>query len=288
MSHEPRMRGTRFRQIARKKQGLRESRADRHQTGYYEREETDLKTVASNILNAIDHLGNQRFGLPPFTEHFQRWSKDVNTLITEFETQFPNAADQQFHTAIESARPALTQAFSNREELEAKEMKEIAHLQQQLARCELQLSKIDQENNKQTSELRKQYGRSSDKLHAEIVSLDKERLNILQKRAGILQRIFRRPEAKLEQSNTLIQSKKAQLREDETKLEQSLTVQREQHFSNQKELLEEHENIKSKLAGIKENSIDDALEIRAEICKRIHQAIVDAIQRTDKQQTTTT
>ena len=167
-------------------------------------------------------------------------------------------------------------------------MKEIAHLQQQLARCELQLSKIDQENNKQTSELRKQYGRSSDKLHAEIVSLDKERLNILQKRVGILQRIFRRPEAKLEQSNTLIQSKKAQLREDETKLEQSLTVQREQHFSNQKELLEEHENIKSKLAGIKENSIDDALEIRAEICKQIHQAIKDAIQRTDKQQTTTT
>jgi len=280
------MRGTRSRQIARKKQG-RESRDDRHQTGYYEREETDLKTVASNILNAIDHLGNQRFGLPPFTEHFQRWSKDVNTLITEFETQFPSAADQQFRIAIESARAALTQAFSNREELETKEMREIAHLQQQLARCELQLSKIDQENNKQTSELRKQYGRSSDKLHAEIVSLDKERLNILQKRVGILQRIFRRPEAKLEQSNTLIQSKKVQLREDETKLEQSLTKQREQHFANQKELLEEHQNIKSKLAGIKEKSIDDALEIRVETCKQIHQAIMDAIQRTDKQQTTT-
>ncbi len=112
MSYEPRMRGTRSRRTIRKKQTTKENKNEYSQPQYYEHEEIDPQIIISNILNGIDHLGNQRFGLPPFTEHFQRWKKDVNRLITEFQTQFSTASDQQFRTAIDDTFTILNQAFT--------------------------------------------------------------------------------------------------------------------------------------------------------------------------------
>jgi len=285
MSYEPRMRGTRSRRTTRKKQTAKENTNEYPQPQYYEHEEIDPQLIISNILNGIDHLGNQRFGLPPFNEHFQRWKKDVDRLISEFQLQFPNATDQQFHTAIANTLTTLNQAFSQRENLESTETNELTALQQQLAKCELRISKLEHEHNKQTSELRKKFEQKSDQLQDEIDSLDRKRLSIIRKRVSFLQRILRRPEAQLEESNSLIQSKKEKLREVETTLQRNLTKQREQDLANRKDLLEEREALRNKIATFKENRIDDALEIRINACKQIHQAIADALERTEKQQT---
>ncbi len=285
MSYEPRMRGTRSRRTIRKKQTTKENKNEYSQPQYYEHEEIDPQIIISNILNGIDHLGNQRFGLPPFTEHFQRWKKDVNRLITEFQTQFSTASDQQFRTAIDDTFTILNQAFTQRENLESAETNELTTLQQQLAKCELHISKLEHEHNKQTSDLRKKFEQKSGQLQNEINSLDRQRLGIIQKRVSFLQRILRRPEAQLEQSNNLIQSKKEKLREIETTLEQNLTKQREHDLANQKELLEEREILRNKIATFKENRIDDALEIRTNACKQLHQAIADAVERSEEHQT---
>ncbi len=285
MSYEPRMRGTRSRRTIRKKQTSKENKNEYSQPPYYEHEEIDPQIIISNILNGIDHLGNQRFGLPPFTEHFQRWKKDVNGLITEFQTQFPTATDQQVRTAIDDTLTLLDQAFAQRENLESSETNELTALQQQLAKCELRISKLEHEHNKQTSDLRKKFEQKSGQLQNEINSLDRQRLGIIQKRVSFLQRILRRPEAQLEESNNLIQSKREKLREIETTLEQNLTKQREHDLANQKELLEEREILRNKIATFKENRIDDALEIRTNACKQLHQAIADAVERSEEHQT---
>jgi len=286
MSYEPRMRGTRSRRTIRKKQTTKENKNEYSQPQYYEHEEIDPQVIISNILNGIDHLGNQRFGLPPFTEHFQRWKKDVNRLITEFQTQFSTASDQQFRTAIDDTFTILNQAFTQRENLESTETNELTTLQQQLAKCELHISKLEHEHNKQTSDLRKKFEQKSGQLQNEINSLDRQRLGIIQKRVSFLQRILRRPEAQLEQSNNLIQSKKEKLREIETTLEQNLAKQRENDLANQKDLLEEREVLRNKIATFKENRTDDALEIRINACKQLHQAIADAVERSEKQRAT--
>jgi len=285
MSYEPRMRGTRSRRTIRKKQTTKENKNEYSRPQYYEHEEVDPQIIISNILNGIDHLGNQRFGLPPFTEHFQRWKKDVNRLITEFQTQFPTATDQQFRTAIDDTFTILNQAFTQRENLESAETNELTALQQQLAKCELHISKLEHEHNKQTSDLRKKFEQKSGQLQNEINSLDRQRLDIIQKRVSFLQRILRRPEAQLEESNNLIQLKKEKLREIETTLEQNLTKQREHDLANQKDLLEEREVLRNKIATFKENRTNDALEIRTNVCKQLHQAIADAVERSEKQQT---
>lgn len=285
MSYEPRMRGTRSRRTIRKKQTTKENKNEFPQPQYSEHEEIDPKLLISNVLNAIDHLGNQRFGLPPFTEHFQRWRKDVNRLITEFQTQFPNATDQQFRSAIDAIFTLLNQALTQRENLENAETNELTVLQQQLAKCELFISKLEHEHNKQTSELRKQFEQKSDQLKDQIDALDRQRLSIIRKRVSFLQRILRRPEAQLEESNTQIQSKQEKLREVETTLEQNLSKQREHDLANQKDLLEERETLRNKIAEFKETRTDDALEIRADICKQLHNAITNAVERAEKQQT---
>ena len=285
MSYEPRMRGTRSRRTIRKKQTTKENKNEFSQPRYYEHEQIDPQIIISNILNGIDHLGNQRFGLPPFNEHFQRWRKDVSRLITEFQTQFPNAADQQFRSAIDDTLTSLNQAFTQRENLESAEINELTALQQQLAKCELSISKLEHEHNKQTSELRKKFEQKSDRLQDEIDSLDRQRLSIIRKRVSFLQRILRRPEAQLEESTNLIQSKKEKLQEAATTLEQNLTKQREHDLANQKDLLEEREAFRNKIAAFKENRTDDALEIRTNVCKQLHQAIADAVERAEKEQT---
>jgi DNA repair exonuclease SbcCD ATPase subunit len=285
MSYEPRMRGTRSRRAIRKKQTAKENKNEFPQPHYYEDEEVDPQIIISNILNGIDHLGNQRFGLPPFNEHFQRWRKDVSRLTTEFQTQFPNAADQQFHSAVDGALTSLNQAFTQRANLESAEINELTALQQQLTKCELSISKLEHEHNKQTSELRKKFEQKSGQLQDEIDSLDRQRLSIIRKRVSFLQRILRRPEAQLEESNNLIQSKKEKLREVETTLKQNLSRQREHDLANQKDLLEEREALRNKIATFKENRTDDALEIRTNVCKQLHQAIADAVERAEKQQT---
>jgi len=285
MSYEPRMRGTRSRRTVRKKQTAAKENKYEYRQLQYQNEKTDPEIIISNILNAIDHLGNQRFGLPPFNEHFQRWRKDVNRLITEFQTQFPNVTDEQFHSTMQNEFTMLDQAFAERENLENTENNEFTGLQQQLAKCELRLSTLEHEHNKQTGELRRKFEHKSSRLKDEIDSLDRQRLGLIRKRASLLQRILRRPEAQLQESDNLIQTKKEKLRETEATLQQNLTKQREQDLANKKELLAQRENLREQIAAFKESKTNDALEIRVNVCRQLHKAIADAVERVKIQQT---
>ena len=284
MSYEPRMRGTRSRRIIRKKQTSKENKTEYAREQYYEHEEKDPQVLITNILNSIDHLGKQRFGLPPFNEHFQRWSKDVNALIREFQTRFPTAADDQFHATVDNALSTLYHAFTQRENTENAEISELTTLQQRLAKCELEISRLEHEHNKQIYQLRKKFEQKSSRLHDEIDSLDRQRVSLIRKRVSLLQRILRRPEAQLEESNTMIQSKRKKLHEEETNLEQSLTKQRQQDLESRKDLLGERESLRNKIAEFKNTTADDAIEVRINVCNQLHEALADAFERIRKQQ----
>ncbi len=285
MSYEPRMRGTRFRRTTRRKQTSRERKAEDEGTtdyGQWLEEQVDPTTVMNNILNGIDHLGAQRFGLPPFNEHFQRWLKDINALLTEFETQFPHVIDPSYRTSVQASLLSLKDAFNKRIDVEAVETRELTKLQQDLSKCELERSRLEHEYNTQAAELRRQFARNKEELRAEISSLDKERMNLIKKRSGLLQRLLRRPELRLEQSGSLIQSKKSKLKESEVTLEQSLQKRRNDFLASRKRIMEEYEAFRSKLTSSRENRVDDAVEVRKIICDQIHRAIVGATGRAEK------
>jgi small-conductance mechanosensitive channel len=278
------MRGTRSRRLTRKKQTAKPSKAEHEYQSYYVHnlaEETDPTAILSNILNGIDHLGAQRFGLPPFDEHFRRWSKDITALVTEFESKFPHAADAAYHTTVQTSLSSLQDAFGKRVELETAESKEVAKLQQEHAKCEFERTRLEHEYNSQVAELRRQFGKTKEQLRVEINSLDRERMQLLRKRSSLLQRLLRRPEQKLEQSSSLIQSKRSRLKESQVSLEQSLQERRNDFLATRKKIMKESEVLKAKLDSFKCNLGDDAVEIRKSVCDQLHRAIVSATERAE-------
>jgi hypothetical protein len=52
--------------------------------------------VFEATLKRLHTLGNQKFGSSPFSEHFDRWLRTVETVLDEFETLLDIRVDEQF------------------------------------------------------------------------------------------------------------------------------------------------------------------------------------------------
>ena len=278
MSSEPRMRGRRFLRPVSKKSSRR-VRESENSESYVDVKEVNTAEVISVVLNAIDHLGNQRFVLPPFAEHFERWLKDLQSLLNEFETQIPQAVDENIHTEIMGSMNSIRNVLAKCTEVENTKSSEATKLQQQLARCETELSQLEHTYKNQTQELRRQYEKANQKLRAEIDQLDRRRMQILRKHANIFQRIFRKPDTAIQGTNTALESRRTELSDSGQSLTKDLQRRREEHATDRQRLLTEIESLRQKIHGLSESSIDDALEARREVCQRIHMTITAAIQK---------
>lgn len=279
------MRGRRFRRPATKKLSSKEKRGEREIfTFYQEREPVDPLQVSSRTSNALEHLGNQRFALPPFSEHFQRWMKDVRAILAEFETDLPGAVDQVYHETAEKILTNVQDAFGKRIDAEKHISEESSTMQQELTACELELSKLEHEYRARAHEARRGYDKFAEKLRGEINSLDKERLKLLRKSPTILGKIFRRPDTRLGKSASALQSKKTALGHKEATLKRDLDNLRADHESKRKQLIEHKEILRVRLTEFKGNTLNDALEIRKLASQELRRVVAEAISRLPKQQ----
>ena len=278
MSSEPRMRGKRFVRPASKKSSRR-VRESENTEPYLDVKEVDPAEVTSAVLNAIDHLGNQRFVLPPFAEHFERWLKDLQSLLNEFETQIPQAVDGNLHMEITGSMNNIRNVLAKCTEVENTKSSESTKLQQQLARCETALSQLEHTYKSQTQELRRQYEKANQKVRAEIDQLDRRRMQILRKHTNIFQRIFRKSDTAIQGTNTALESRRTELSDSGQSLKKDLQRRREEYTTDRQRLLTEIEGLRQKIHGLSESSRDDALEARREACQRIHMTITGAMQK---------
>ena len=275
MSFEPRMRGRRFLRPASRK--TKHSREARTESTRLEQEQVNVADAAINILNSIDHLGNQRFALPPFSEHFKRWLKDLQSLLDEFENRAPQAASEPFKREITRKFEAIEENLSRRAEVESKRSAEFAALQQQLAKVDFAVSQLESEYRNQTHELRRHHTKSDQKLQLEIDTLDQQRLQNLRKKTRIFQRILRRSQT-VQGTDAALEMKRGKLRESEQNLARTLQKQRDDYAGNRDKLLHEINLLKQRIQTSKDTG-DDALEARKQACEQIHLAIEEAMQR---------
>ncbi len=280
MGFEPRMRGTRFRRPATKKQSSKEKREE-HETSvfYQERIPVDPSQVSSRILNSLEHLGSQRFILPPFSEHFERWIKDVESILAEFETELPDVSDQAYRETVDGFLSNVQEALRKRVDAEKGNSEAISKLQQELIPCELELSKLAHEYRTRTHETKRGYERSFEALRGEIDSLDKRRLKLLRKGSSILEKILHRSVAKVEESTGALQSKRADLGSKEATLKGDLDNLRADYENKRKRLAERQQSLKAKLSEFKGDRLDDALEVRRAACQELCRAVAEAVAR---------
>ena len=278
MSSVPRMRGRRFLRPASKKPS-RKVREPNNVKSYLAAETADPSQVISNVLNAIDHLGNQRFMLPPFSDHYERWLKDLHSLLDEFETQLPQIVDANLREKIAESTNEIQHVLAERIKAENIQSNESTKLQQQLARYDTELSQLEHAHRTQTQDLRKQYEKNSQKIRDEIDQLDRRRIQILRRNTNIFRRFFRKPDDSIAETGIALDSRRAQLKDGEQNLQNDLQKNQEDYATNRQRLVTEIDSLRQKIRG-GEIAEDDALEVRRQACARIHAAITDASQRT--------
>lgn len=282
MGYQQRMRGRsqRFRRPSTRKAGSRERRKEQAIPVFYqEAEQVNPSEVSGKVTNALKHLGDQRFALPPYAEHFQRWLKDVKGILAEFETKLAGAVDQQYRDSTQRALIEVQEGLNKRIEGEKNSADSSLNLQQQLTTTEIELSKLENEYNKQSREIRRRHERTSRELQQEIDVLGKQRLRLLRKKSNLLDRIFKRSKSKLEQKTSSLQSKKNALGDRNILLKKELEKSRADHETKRKRLLEEQKALRAKLAEQRENTQDDALEIRKRTCEELQRAISETVNR---------
>jgi len=283
MSFEPPMRGRRFlRPTSRRR--TKQARETSNLTAP-ERQQADSADVAANILNAIHHLGNQRFALPPFSEHFDRWLKDLQSLLEEFESRVPQSGDETLRNDVKGKFEAIQDNLLRRAELETERSKQLAALQQQLAKADMALSQVESEYRNHIHEARRHHAKSEQELQLEIDILHRRRLQNLRKKTSIFQRILRKPQVTIQETDAALEMKRGKLRESEQNLAKALKKQKEDYTSKRRKLLEETNLLKNQIQTSKVIG-DDALESRRQVCEQIHLALEEAMRRTQSGTTT--
>ncbi len=278
MSSVPRTRGRRFLRPASKKSS-RKVREPNVAKSYPTTETADPSQVISNALNAVDHLGNQRFMLPPFSDHYERWLKDLHSLLEEFETQLPQVVDANLREEIAESTNEIQHILAERVKVENTQSNESTKLQQQLARYDTELSQLEHAHRIQTQDLRKQYEKTSQRIRDEISQLDKRRIQILRKNTNIFRRLFHKSDDSIAETGVALDSIRAQLKNGEKNLQNDLQKLQEDYAANRQRLITEIDRLRHKIRGA-ETVGDDALEVRRQACERIHAAITEASQRT--------
>jgi vacuolar-type H+-ATPase subunit I/STV1 len=287
MTAEPRMRGSRFRRPSPKKKSREKPGAAAAAFPYQEEVTVDTLQVTSKIINALEHLGTQRFVLPPFSEHFDRWIKDVEVVLTEFETTLPDKADQQYRATAQNVLSSLRQSLNNQIEAERSSSGETSKLLQELNLSELELSKLEHEYRKVTYETRKKHEKTLSKLQNEIDMLDKHRLKLLRKHPSVVERLLGRSASKLEASTNALQSKRSEFDSKGATLQHDLDELRSKYDVKRSILSERAESLKAELDEIKASASNDALEVRNAACQELRLNVSQAVDRPSKDQIAT-
>ena len=286
MSYEPRTRGMRSRRAATKKPALKEKRTSQENAfPYQEVIPVDQHEVSSRITNALEHLGSQRFALPPFYEHFQRWMKDVESVLANFKDSIPEAADKQYEDTVAALMSNIRNELTKRIEGEMALSNQITELQKQLSVHEVEISDLEKEQRNRTHEARRGYEKSIDKIRGEIDALDAQRLKLLRKKPTLLDRILGRSKLKIEGSSHSLQSKRSDLHGKEEKLKLQLDGLRSNYQEKRKEVSMREEELRQQLAELKNSTLDDGLEIRRNVCEQIRLAVETSLDRLRIQQT---
>jgi len=276
----------RSRRAAAKKPALKEKRTSQENAfPYQEVIPVDQHEVSSRITNALEHLGSQRFALPPFYEHFQRWMKDVESVLANFKDSIPEAADKQYEDTVAALMSNIRNELTKRIEGEMALSNQITELQKQLSVHEVEISDLEKEQRNRTHEARRGYEKSIDKIRGEIDALDAQRLKLLRKKPTLLDRILGRSKLKIEGSSHSLQSKRSDLHGKEEKLKLQLDGLRSNYQEKRKEVSMREEELRQQLLELKNSTLDDGLEIRKNVCEQIRLAVEASLDRLRIEQT---
>jgi chromosome segregation ATPase len=251
---------------------------------YEENVPVNPQEVLSRVINALEHLGNQRFGMLPFAEHFHRWILDVESVLNDFRNSLPGAMNASFDQSVADLVSNIRSELNTRIETEKTLSTKITESQRELSANEREIAELEAQQRNTTNEARRTSEKSVEKLRGEIDALDGERLRLLRHKPTIFERILGSAKVRIEGNSRSIQSKRTDLQNREQDLKRRLDNLRSKYEEKRKPLAARQTELREELAKLRTVTLDDAVEIRKTACEELRRIISNAVAQYAPQQ----
>lgn len=150
-----------------------------------EKHNKTIQEISEITLKRLHTLGNQKFGSFPFSEHFDRWLINIETILNDFETHPDIIIDNQF------SRESSSTMATVRLQLEKRRLKEksVNEELKVLRETRTSLEKIDNEYTALVSIIRMQKKTESRRINSIIDQLKREQNKIIRQKTGFFRGI---------------------------------------------------------------------------------------------------
>jgi chromosome segregation ATPase len=219
--------------------------------------------VVEKTLVRLHSLGNQMFGLFPFSEYFDDWLMNLRDVLSGLESSSAISADDQFM----NERSQIVSSVER--ELEEWRRKEAVHdvAMKSLSENRSLLERIDEECATRKGEIERRKNSEIKRLSKAVQDLKEELDHIAQMKAGIFRSISKKAKAKKEvetaQKLESAQSKLQSAVQNFTAQEEKL---RNEYKKRKQPVIEQIQNLQKEIENLE---IDGSLESRKAACEAL-------------------
>jgi hypothetical protein len=279
MGFQPRSKAPRgFNRPKRAKSKTRSKKSRLIETYSEKRSVPSQEEVVSRTLNSLRSLGDQIFASAPFSEHFDRWLMNLQTVLTDLESSQAVTLDDQF-------REERSRIFSNIEsDLRDRRLKEASRAEavRSLLKSKNMLLEAEQEHIAAINEFKDRKEHTIKPFMDKVEVLQEELDDILHTRVGFLKGILRKTKAQSEEEVTLrLASAKKELEESERSFAAEEVSLGGDYERRKLEILDKIVNNKREIERLETASlIDDSAEVRRDACENLADAVNALLKRT--------
>jgi hypothetical protein len=153
-----------------------------------ERNSLTEREISEFTLRRLHTLGSQKFGSSPYSQHFERWLSNIESVLVEFELNLNIGIDDQFVIECSEILSTIRQQLENRRRRESTIDQEIKYLSE----CRSQLQQMNADYVTAEKARRSQKNRTVKRLNNEISCLRKEQDDVIRIKTGFLRGISKK------------------------------------------------------------------------------------------------
>ena len=235
----------------------------------------NAREVVDRTVNRLHHLGGQRFAVPPFHEHLDRWLLNLRDVIAYFESSGAFNVDDQFRKESSEAVSQIERELDEHRLMETTHAEKVRKINQDLLKMRSLLAQTEREKADKIKEMIRQEESAVKPVAGRMDRLRTELNQISLIRAGFFRSISKKAKAKRqEEAAQKLESTRKQLKQ----VERSFAVEEKRlnadHENKRTQLLKQIDEYARKLEILEaESDMDDAVEIRQAACESLVKAV---------------
>jgi hypothetical protein len=234
-----------------------------------------LAEVSGRTLNSLSRLGDQRFAVAPFYEHYDRWMLNVQNVLFEFEANSAVTVDDEFREERSRILSDTELTLNDKRVREASSHETVRKLNHGLLDARSLLAQTDREYAAKISDIAGKREHAVKPVVTNLGRLRGELNRIAHMRAGFLRGISKKAKA---EKTTETTQKLETTKEELTRIEKSFASDQEklkdEYERRKQHILEEIAKYQKEIENIDAGMrADDSVDARHATCEALINAL---------------